>query len=76
MFSFSDSALGPMALLPNMFRKYGWNPAQRFYEAIRKELKSITGNPDITFAEVLTTKTRYKFNILKNERERERKKLR
>ena len=41
-----------MSMLPNIMKKFGWNPAGKFHETIKKILHDKTDTPNITFGEV------------------------
>ena len=49
---FSDHSCGCCSLLPNVMKKYGWNPGDRLYKWFAAKLKEATGNKHITFMEV------------------------
>ena len=49
---YADSRFGAMSMVPNLMKKFGWNPAGRFHDTIIKVLQEKTGVPNITFGEV------------------------
>ncbi|XP_065839913.1 uncharacterized protein [Oscarella lobularis] len=47
-----DHSCGLLSLLPNLVRRYGWNPGSRLLKWFGNVLREQTGNPDITFMDV------------------------
>ena len=52
VFSLSDHSCGYCSILPNVIRKYGWNPGKKIDRWFGDVLVKKTGNADITFSEV------------------------
>ncbi|CAG5135984.1 unnamed protein product, partial [Candidula unifasciata] len=53
-----DHMCGCLSLLPNLFRRWGWNPGDRIYEWLGDKIKAKTEskNPDLTFFELYQEK--------------------
>ncbi|ELT93006.1 hypothetical protein CAPTEDRAFT_220516 [Capitella teleta] len=47
-----DSKGGKMSLIPNVIKKFGWNPADKLLKTIYTYFKEKVGNPEITFMEL------------------------
>jgi len=48
-----DHRCGYCSLLPNLLSGFGWNPGNKLLKWFGEQLRESTGNPDITFREVL-----------------------
>ncbi len=48
----TDQECMPITCLPNIWKKFGINPASRFYEIYGAHIEARLGSPDLTFAQV------------------------
>ena len=39
-------------MVPNVMKKFGWNPANKFLNVLKQIMEEYTGNANITFREV------------------------
>ena len=58
--SITDQECMPITCLPNIWKKFGINPAARFYEIYGAHIAARHGNADLTFGQV----SRYKGNLM------------
>ncbi|KAK2147793.1 hypothetical protein LSH36_535g01018 [Paralvinella palmiformis] len=54
---FIDHSCGCCGFYNNINKRFGWNPAKRFYRWFGERVKDAAGNADITFLEVRQDKT-------------------
>ncbi|XP_012941508.1 uncharacterized protein LOC106012608 [Aplysia californica] len=55
---FLDHSCGYLSLLPNLLRRFGWNPGKKIYKWFGEKIKakSASGNPDLTFSDLYKEK--------------------
>ena len=51
-----DSTFGKLEAFPDILMHYGWNPAKKLLQMMQAVIKEKTGNPDLTFMEVIYLK--------------------
>ena len=49
----ADHQMGMLSLVPNVWTKYGWNPAEKWLQVLKDMVEEYTGDPYITFEQVL-----------------------
>jgi hypothetical protein len=48
----TDAAFGVLAFLPNLIKRYGWNPGERLHGHVEKVISRRSGIDMITFKQV------------------------
>ncbi|XP_013393020.1 uncharacterized protein LOC106160810 [Lingula anatina] len=51
-FLVQDAHCGKLAMLPNLYCKFGWNPGKRYIEVLRLYVREATGKADYTFGDL------------------------
>ena len=52
MFLYLDHTCGLLSFLPNMLKKFGWNPAKKLRRKLGELIKNKLGDENITFQQV------------------------
>ena len=59
LYVISDSTFGAISMVPNVMKRFGWNPANKFLNVLKQIMEENTGNPNITFREVCRSSTSF-----------------